>query len=184
MIESSELIKRLRALPPDYLNTYSIINTFMGGTSWNGHDLRKALVELIKRTSTTAWLNEASVDELSGLRDDRLAEIGLIRLPVDADGEAILPGDQLEGVSDGASVTVRDLKYSGWLGWTVGDSGTRGMQEHGMYVPHLLRHHRTTVNEVLNELEGMCRTGNYEAAVERCADLARTLRELLEEGES
>jgi hypothetical protein len=40
-----------------------------------------------------------------------------------------------------------------------------------------------SIDEIIDELEGMRGTGDYEDVIKRCAELGRTLRELLKEGE-
>lgn len=82
--------------------------------------------------------------------------------------------------------------------WHVGDVTENGNVVMGMTIdntgewyfintrndidPHAHYHYRRpTVDEILDELEGMRGTGDYDAVVERCADLAGMLRELLKE---
>lgn len=82
--------------------------------------------------------------------DEKLAELGWVRLPVDADGVPIRVGDVMESkgsdfLFDEASFEVRAMRCDE-CGWEVYDRlGDR-------YAPSLLRHHHApTVEDVLRE---------------------------------
>ena len=102
-------------------------------------------------------------------------------LPRDADDEVVHIGDEM--VVDG-----RDMFTVDGIG-LIGDHGVVYYTTYdGRCDSHLASvchhyHKPTTVDEILDELEGMRGTGDYDDVVERCADLAGMLRELLKESE-
>ena len=101
-------------------------------------------------------------------------------LPHDANDEVIHVGDEM--VVDG-----RDMFTVDGIG-LIGDHGVVYYTTYdGRCDSHLASvchhyHKPTTVDEILDELEGMRGTGDYDDVVERCADLAGMLRELLKDG--
>lgn len=103
-----------------------------------------------------------------------------IKLPLDADGVPIRVGDEVCGynhpnggmychaIVNPCVIAVSEMCYysnsKDWELWNTSD----------------VRHyHEPTVSEILDELEGLRGTGDYESVVTRAAELAGTLRELL-----
>ena len=103
-----------------------------------------------------------------------------MELPVDADGEYIHIGDELCGYgyqSGGAycmAINGKDAIF-------VSELGSMSYKDMLLWDPKDCRHyHKPTVSSILDELEGLRGTGDYEAVVTRAAELAEQLRELLE----
>lgn len=121
------------------------------GTKPSFHELSKAL--------------DAIEDELAGY----------IELPVDADGEPLRVGDEIE-YPNGARDTVRFATISP-IGWAVNDRG---------WVPEVMRHHHPpTVEDVLREFADLVRKERIELATiseDTIAEYAKRLR-LAGEGE-
>ena len=102
--------------------------------------------------------------------DEKLTELGWVRLPVDADGEVIHIGDEMEyGRARGRVIALMlsnyPKKWGGWLHW--------GIQLEGEHAPTALdgffRHyHVPTVEDVLRE---------FADEVQRCCDTADTIAE-------
>jgi hypothetical protein len=90
-----------------------------------------------------------------------MAELGWIRLPVDANNEYIRVGDRMQVVDTGLvfDVTLLRLINSGWVVNPVN------------FVPSNLRHHHApTVEDVLREFALACEdAGNAGPEVERIA---------------
>ena len=102
-----------------------------------------------------------------------------MELPVDADGEYIHIGDELCGYgyqNGGAycmAINGKDVIFVSELGMSYKDML--------LWDPKDCRHyHKPTVYEILDELEGLRGTGDYESVVMRAAELAEQLREMLE----
>ena len=74
------------------------------------------------------------------MTDERMAEHGWVRLPVDADGVPIRVGDVME-VSNGRRDEVRFLTLNE-NGWAFNEKG---------WVPNWSHHHKPTVEDVLTE---------------------------------
>ena len=126
--------------------------------------LRQILIGMLEQHDPDEWA------------DEYLAEVGIVRLPKDVNGETIHVGDTIR-LNDTTprvfSLTLHDD------GWRVGFCG-----EHGQYscLPKDITHYyKPTVNEILDELEGLRGTGDYEAVVTRAAELAGQLRELMQD---
>lgn len=103
----------------------------------------------------------------------------MVYLPRDADDEVINLGDELQW-DDGERLTV--IGVGNDIVFYVNDDGLGGAQWTKANNKH--HYHKPTVDEILDELEGMRGTGDYEDVIKRCAELGRTLRELLKEGEN
>lgn len=144
---------------------WDIIDSFMGSDS-TVDEFEERLVELLKY---------ANVPNRS---EGELREAGLMRVPKDADGMFVHIGDEMcgYGYPDGGVycqaivndcmilVGTNSLSTKNWLLWSASDC----------------RHYRKpTVDEILDELEGLRGTGDYEAVVTRAAELAGMLRELM-----
>lgn len=99
-------------------------------------------------------------------------------LPHDADDEVIHVGDEM---------VVGDYRYIvdgvGLAGNTDVFFVTDGDKSECFPAKVCHHYHKPMVDEILDELEGMRGTGDYEDVIKRCAELGRTLRELLKEGE-
>ena len=154
-----ETIERLKAVSGNY-GAHDINVAFMGSEIWYPSELRDALVKLLETA-----------------RDS-------VPMPVDRNGEVIRVGDKVEW--NDATFEVRrvlvHLLYDDAVEYhAVLDS----QYEYHVHPDALTHHHEPTVDEILDELEGMRGGGaDYEAVVTRCADLARTLRELLEKDDA
>ena len=101
-----------------------------------------------------------------------------IKRPLDADGVPIHIGDKVESDhrEDG---TVVGIEYYKGVGVLIAVR-SRNWDTPSWCDPKEYRHHHEpTVSEILDELEGMRGTGDYESVVTRAAELAGTLRELL-----
>lgn len=109
------------------------------------------------------------------LTDDDTDEY--VKLPVDANGETIHIGDVVIVNARGRLLTVDGVGRSGYD--VIFCDDRPGYTAYVAKTCH--RYHKPTVDEILDELEGMRGTGDYDAVVERCADLAGMLRELLKE---
>lgn len=84
----------------------------------------------------------ADLDLLLDHQQEKLAEHGYVKLPVDADGEVIRVGDMMKRERDGYMAEVAMLGLNVW-GWYV---------NHGKYTPSELRHHHEpTVEEILRD---------------------------------
>lgn len=101
-----------------------------------------------------------------------------IKRPLDADGVPIHIGDKVESDhrEDG---TVVGIEYYKGVGVLIAVR-SRNWDTPSWCDPKEYRHHHEpTVSEILDELEGLRGTGDYESVVVRAAELAGTLRELL-----
>lgn len=109
---------------------------------------------------------------IESMSADELEAYGLVRGPVDADGVMWHSGD----MSDTSWGVIEGIAYR---------NGTWFVCGHDISAPWMeadsVRHyHKPTVSELLDELEGLRGTGDYEAVVTRAAELAEQLRELID----
>ena len=81
---------------------------------------------------------------LDAMTDTELAAHGLMRLPVDADGEPIHAGDVLDGY--GKTIEVVELRY-GRSGWVLISRDGNGYADTFAFT----HHHAPTVEDVLRE---------------------------------
>ena len=102
-----------------------------------------------------------------------------IKLPKDANGEVIHIGDEVVVNARGRRLTVDGVGRSEYD--VIFCADRPGYTAYVAKTCH--RYHKPTVDEILDELEGMRGTGDYDAVVERCSYLAGMLRELLKEDE-
>ena len=132
-------------------------------SAWTQNNISQ-LIDAIEREAMeerTAAYNEgydagfASADDWAAQHEDAMAEHGFVRLPKDADGEAIHVGDVMDeqlpfgGYAAPAPVDTMELsRGAGGYGWMV-----RLDSESGAFInPKLLRHHHApTVEDVLEE---------------------------------
>lgn len=179
MIDYDEAIERLKAINAECKSIYSVVDAFMGkeiACAMDAITFRDALVELLQHADP------------SKMTDSELDEYGLMHEPQDADGKVIRLGDMVRYKN--GSKNVYRVKYlrrqeGDWgLHWLIGVSDEDGNNCWGGFQTDFTHHHEPTVGEILDELEGMRGTGDYEAVVTRCAELAERLRELLKEDES
>ena len=164
-------IERLKSLSLDggsHENLSAICDVLYGGKPEFGwtmgacEGLREALIGMLGEYDPEDWA------------DEYLAEVGIVRLPKDAEGETIHVGDTIR-LNDTTPRVFSLALYDD--GWRVGFVG-----EHGHYscLPKDDTHyHKPTVEEILDELGGLRGTGDYEAVVTRAAELAEQLRELI-----
>lgn len=138
------------------------------------------LIKLLKDAAKDYQRERLEVEWQKGLYkglSDRVVS-DMMLLPRDANGDVIHVGDEM---------VVGDYRYIvdgvGLAGNTDVFFVTDGDKINGFPAKVCRHYHKPTVDEILDELEGMRGTGDYDDVVERCADLAGMLRELLEEGE-
>lgn len=88
-------------------------------------------------------ISSARTVTLDAMTDAELAERGLVRLPVDADGVTIRVGDTLDGY--GETTVVKRLR--------LGDDGLAMTCENGLWFDFaaFTHHHKPTVEDVLRE---------------------------------
>ena len=109
----------------------------------------------------------AEVDE------DAMEEHGLVKLPVDADGVPIRPGDELVIFETGERIRAYDVELYDDGRWCVGDYETMDSIN-----PDRLRHRAQTVEDVLDEFaNAVLGCDNTEDSVQRViAEYAAKLR--------
>lgn len=106
-----------------------------------------------------------------------MSDAEYVKLPKDADGEYIFPGDVLDGY--GKTIEVVELRY-GRSGWVLISRDGNGYADTFAFV----HHHEPTVDELLDQLDGLRGNGaDYEDVVTRASEIAEKLRELLKEDE-
>lgn len=99
---------------------------------------------------TRGWSNGydegfASADDWLGQHEDAMAEHGWVRLPVDADGEVIRVGDELDGY--GKTIEVVEMRC-GRSGWVLISRDGGGYADTFAFS----HHHAPTVEDVLREM--------------------------------
>ena len=146
------------------------------------------LIELLKDAARDYESLQADCRGMSDLKDTcwqkfkdlhEAVDERYIELPRDANGEVIHIGDEVVVNARGRRLTVDGVGRSEYDVIFCADSP--GYTAYVAKTCH--RYHKLTVDEILDELEGMRGTGDYDDVVERCAYLAGMLRELLKEGE-
>ena len=172
-----KVIDNLKALTLDggsHENLSAICDVLYGGEPDFGWTkgacewLRDALVGLLEQHDPDEW------------SDSYLAEVGIVRLPKDERGEVIHVGDELCGYGrpDGGVF----CKATNGVMVYVGEIGDDAPKQWLVWDPDNCHHyHKPTVEEILDELEGLRGTGGYEAVVTRAAKLAGQLRELMQD---
>lgn len=143
------------------------LRTWMYGHTVNCSDNRIALVAIADRIDATYEEDVNTACKLANsLSADELDERGWIRLPVDADGEPLRVGDEIE-YPNGARDTVRFATISP-IGWAVNDRGWK---------PEAMRHHHPpTVEDVLREFAESIKGQNADFAELVIAEYAAKLR--------
>ena len=103
----------------------------------------------------------------------QLEELGWIRLPVDADGVPIRPGDELVIFETGEHIRAYDIELYDDGRWCVGDYETMDSIH-----PDRLRHRAQTVEDVLDEFaNAVLGCDNTEDSVQRViAEYAAKIR--------
>ena len=115
--------------------------------------------------------------QVSGMSDERLADIGLVRLPVDADGEVIRVGYELEG-SNGQHYVVDVLELHR-KGWTAAEYGTsKHLQKLDDW-----RIHKPTIEDVLREFAGRVCNSGHQWGLDADATIAEYAKRLRLAGE-
>ena len=160
--EITATIERLNKLGFTGLTGTQVSVSFMNCLSWQTPEFRDKLIELLEQADPDTHME----------------------LPRDADGVPWHVDDVIDqstifdkGCSlspiDVVGVSETDVFF--WR--TSGDIECRKADE--------LRHyHEPTVSEILDELEGLRGTGDYESVVMRAAELAGMLRELMADGDA
>lgn len=184
--------------------------TFFDGEEWSvsGHDIsapwipansirhtpmrtatqrESDLVELLKDAAKDYQHERSEVEwqkELyKGLSDHVVSDMML--LPRDDDGEVIHIGDKItyHGLCERHQGKVLEVKGIMSLSEGIDAVVVYDTELVKLYANNCRHYRKPTVDEILDELEGMRGTGDYEDVIKRCAELGRTLRELLKEGE-
>jgi len=142
------------------------------------------LIELLKDAAKDYQHEQSEVEwqkEMYRSMSDHVISDTML-LPRDADDEVVHIGDEM--VVDGRDMfTVDGIGLLGDHGVVYYTTYDGRCDSHLASICHHY-HKPTTVDEILDELEGMRGTGDYDDVVERCADLAGMLRELLKDGEN
>jgi hypothetical protein len=135
------------------------------------------LIELLKDAAEeyADMERHARSEEFARLMVAKKMESEYMKLPVDADGEVIHVGDDLSIYGERRRCT--SLVLHSMDEWVVNTLNS----VHKGTLSEVHHYHKPTVDEILDELEGMRGTGDYEDVIKRCAELGRTLRELLKE---
>jgi hypothetical protein len=104
-----------------------------------------------------------------------MSDAEYVKLPKDADGEYIHVGDVMDGY--GKTIEVVELRY-GRSGWVLISRDGNGYADTFAFA----HHHAPTVDELLDQLDGLRGNGaDYEGVVTRASEIAEKLRELLKE---
>ena len=122
------------------------------------YDVVTAIADRIDAAHEKAMSEQPCTIDMVPMTDERMAELGLVRLPVDADGEYIHVGDVMErGEAHGRVIALMlsnyPKKWGGGLHW--------GVQLEGEQAPTALdltfRHyHEPTVEDVLRDVVTLC----------------------------
>lgn len=155
--EIEAAIERLRGMKissRDFI--IDVCRAFIGGEV-TGDELHYTLIELLEQADPDTHM----------------------LLPVDADGMPIHVGDVMCD-EDGKPFEIDEMMTSKTNGWELFGGGYG--DGFSAYDPATCRHyHKPTVSEILDELEGLRGTGDYESVVMRAAELAGMLRELMDD---
>ena len=153
--EINAAIERLRSMrTADRDLIFGVCRAFIGDCEVTGDELHYTLIELLEQADPGTHME----------------------VPRDADGMPIHVGDVMCD-EDGKSFEVDEITTSKANGWKLFGGYEEGFSE---YDPATCRHyHKPTVSEILDELEGLRGTGDYESVVMRAAELAGMLRELM-----
>lgn len=162
--DTRERIERMRA---HCNSTYDVMMAFMGWDTVSPSqdycgNFKSALIDLLERSDPNDWT------------DERLREWGLVRLPVDANGEAINIGDTIREDEDGHTFRVDgfELIRGEWFAY----------EYYGIRAPASLCHRlppvtvESVLREFLSDSEDAMRKGYDEVPREVFAEYAKRLR--------
>ena len=136
-----------------------------------GGDALRHIADRIDREHRMAMEKVAAEVDALPMTDESMAEHGWIRLPVDADGVPIRPGDELVIFETGEHIRAYDVELYDDGRWCVGDYETMDSIH-----PDRLRHHTPTVEDVLREFaDAMSNTHPVDVSA-RIAEFAARLR--------
>ena len=137
-----------------------------------GGDALRHIADRIDREHRMAMEKVAAEADALPMTDESMAEHGWIRLPLDADGVPIRPGDELVIFETGEHIRAYDVELYDDGRWLVGDYETMDSIN-----PDRLRHHHApTVEDVLREFaDAMSNTHPVDVPA-RIAEFAARLR--------
>ena len=143
-----------------------------------GGDALRHIADRIDREHRMAMEKVAAEVDALPMTDESMAEHGWIRLPVDADGVPIRPGDELVIFETGEHIRAYDVELYDDGRWCVGDYETMD----SIHPDRLRHHHAPTVEDVLREFaDAMSNTHPVDVPA-RIAEFAARLR-LVGDGE-
>lgn len=121
------------------------------------------------RETLVGWLEQYDPADWA---DVYLAEQGLVRLPVDADGEVIHVGDEVQD---------KDGKVDVVMNFTLHHNGTWSIRTFGTWVrpDELTHYHAPTIEDVLREFWGEVGTSGDAHLDELVAEYADKVREVM-----
>jgi hypothetical protein len=113
-----------------------------------GGDALRHIADRIDREHRMALEKVAAEADALPMTDESMAEHGWIRLPLDADGVPIRPGDALVIFETGEHIRAYDIELYDDGRWCVCDDETMD----SIHPDRLRHHHAPTVEDVLREL--------------------------------
>ena len=139
-----------------------------------GGDALRHIADRIDREHRMAMEKVAAEVDALPMTDESMAEHGWIRLPLDADGVPIRPGDELVIFETGEHIRAYDVELYDDGRWLVCDDETMDSIH-----PDRLRHRAQTVEDVLREcIANVCRS-NAQLYQQGCSPL--TMEDIDEE---
>ena len=138
-----------------------------------GGDALRHIADRIDREHRMAMEKVAAEVDALPMTDESMAEHGWIRLPLDADGVPIRPGDELVIFETGEHIRAYDVELYDDGRWLVCDDETMDSIH-----PDRLRHRAQTVEDVLDKFaNAVLGCDNTEDSVQRViAEYAARLR--------
>lgn len=134
-------------------------------------DQLTAIADRIDREHRMAMEKVAAEADALPMTDESMAEHGGVRLPVDADGVPIRPGDELVIFETGEHIRAYDIELYDDGRWCVGDYETMDSIH-----PDRLRHRAQTVEDVLDEFVARWMETHHDDIPALKAEYAKRLR--------
>ena len=134
-------------------------------------DQLTAIADRIDREHRMAMEKVAAEADALPMTDESMAEHGWVRLPVDADGVPIRPGDELVICETGEHISAYDIELYDDGRWCVGDYETMDSIH-----PDRLRHRAQTVEDVLDEFVARWMETHHDDIPALKAEYAKRLR--------
>lgn len=134
-------------------------------------DQLTAIADRIDREHRMAMEKVAAEADALPMTDESMAEHGWVRLPVDADGVPIRPGDELVIFETGEHIRAYDIELYDDGRWCVGDYETMDSIH-----PDRLRHRAQTVEDVLDEFVARWMETHHDDIPALKAEYAKRLR--------